>query len=63
MSPPGSAWRQVWAMPIVLGLLTLAGLVVGLLVDGVLDLVAVAALALPVLVGAWYALRPARASR
>jgi hypothetical protein len=47
-------------MPIVLGMLTLAGLVTGLLADGVWDVVAVAALALPVLVGAWHALRPAR---
>ena len=38
--------------------MTLAGLVAGLLADGVWDLVAAAALALPVLVGAWYALKP-----
>jgi hypothetical protein len=47
-------------MPIVLGVLTLAGLVVGLLEDGAWDLVATAALALPVLVGAWHALKPVR---
>jgi hypothetical protein len=46
-------------MPIVLAMLTLAGLVVGLLEDGVWDVVATAALALPALVGAWYALKPA----
>lgn len=60
MTPPTSAFRHVWMMPVVLGVLTLAGLVVGLLADGVWDLVAVTALALPVLVGAWHALRPAR---
>jgi hypothetical protein len=39
---------------------TVFGLVAGLLEDGVWDVVAAAALALPVLVGAWYAFRPAR---
>ena len=59
MTPPKSSFRHVWAMPIVLGVLTLAGLVVGLLEDGVWDVIATAALALPALVGAWCALRPA----
>ena len=63
MTPPASAFRQVWAMPIMLGVLTLAGLVVGLLADGVWDDLAAAALALPVLAGAWHALRPARSPR
>ena len=59
MRPAGSDFRHVWAMPIVLAVLTLAGLVVGLLEDGVWDVVATAALALPALVGAWCALKPA----
>ena len=42
-------------MPILLCVSTLFGLVVGLLEDGVWDLVAVAALALPVIVGTWHA--------
>jgi hypothetical protein len=47
-------------MPILLGVLTAFGLVVGLLADGVWDVVAVVALVLPVLVGAWHVLKPAR---
>ena len=60
MSAPDGTLRRVWAMPIALGVLMLAGLVMGLLADGAWDLVAVAALALPLAVGAWHALRPAR---
>jgi hypothetical protein len=52
--------RQIWGMPIVLGLLTVVGLLVALVGDGVWDLVSVAALAMPVLVGCWYAFRPAQ---
>jgi hypothetical protein len=63
MSARHGTLRHVWAMPIALGALTLAGLVVGLLADGAWDLAAVAALALPLAVGAWHALRPARSSR
>jgi hypothetical protein len=60
-SGPGPApFRHTWGMPIVLGVLTLSGLVVGLLGDGVWDTVAVAALAVPVLVGCWHAFKPAR---
>ncbi|MFS2024844.1 hypothetical protein [Massilia sp. CT11-137] len=51
--------RRVWGMPLLLGAATVFGLVAGLLADGVWDVIAAAALALPVLVGAWYALRPA----
>ncbi|WP_449405906.1 hypothetical protein [Massilia phosphatilytica] len=63
MSAPKSPLRHVWTMPIALGALTLAGLVVGLLADGAWDLGAAAALALPLAVGAWHALRPARSPR
>lgn len=49
---------HVWRTPIVLGVLTAAGLTAGLLGDGVWDAAAVALLAAPVLVGAWHALRP-----
>lgn len=50
---------RVWGLPLLLGAATVFGLVAGLLEDGVWDVIAAAALALPVLVGAWYALRPA----
>ena len=49
--------RQIWGIPIVLGLLTIVGLLVALVGDGVWDLVSVAALAVPVGVGAWCAFR------
>jgi hypothetical protein len=52
--------RAIWGMPIVLGILTVAGLLVALVGDGVWDLVSVAALAVPVLVGCWFAFKPAR---
>jgi hypothetical protein len=55
-----ASFRHLWGMPLLLGALTVSGLVVGLLEDGMWDVVAAAALALPVLVGAWYAFRPAR---
>jgi hypothetical protein len=44
----------------VLGILTVVGLLVALVGDGVWDLVSVAALAVPVLVGCWYTFKPAR---
>jgi hypothetical protein len=49
-------------MPIVLGVLTLAGLFVGLLGDGLWDAAAVAMIAVPVLVGAWHAFKPGRSA-
>lgn len=53
---------RIWAMPIVLAVLTAVGLVAALLGDGVWDLVSAVTLGAPVAVGAWYALRrrPAR---
>jgi uncharacterized membrane protein YkvI len=52
--------RAIWGMPIVLGILTIVGLLVALVGDGVSDLVSVAALAVPVLVGGWCAFRPSQ---
>jgi hypothetical protein len=52
--------REVWAVPVLLGILTVVGLLAALLGDGVWDLVSVAALAVPVATGLWCALRPAR---
>jgi hypothetical protein len=53
---------QIWAMPILLAILTAIGLVAALLGDGVWDLVSSVTLGAPVLVAAWYGLRrtPAR---
>jgi hypothetical protein len=48
---------KLWAMPVLLGLLTAAGLAGALVGDGVWDTVAALALAVPVAVGAWHALR------
>jgi hypothetical protein len=49
----------VWTMPIVLAVLTIAGLVGALLEDGWWDWIAALALAAPVAVGAWYSWRRA----
>ncbi|MGH8614832.1 MAG: hypothetical protein ACREYF_23095 [Gammaproteobacteria bacterium] len=48
---------RIWAAPITLGLVTSAGLIVALLADGVGDAVSWAALAIPVAVCCWYALK------
>jgi hypothetical protein len=54
--------RQIWGMPVVLGVFTVIGLVVALVGDGVWDKVSVAVLAVPVLVGGWCAFRPAQSA-
>jgi hypothetical protein len=53
-----TAFRHVWGMPILLGLVTAIALVAGLLGEGWWDAVAVAGLGIPVLVGAWHVLKP-----
>jgi hypothetical protein len=55
-----TAFWRVWAMPLLLGVLTAAGLVAGLLGDGWWDALAVAGLGIPVAVGAWHLLKPSR---
>ncbi|MFL6636002.1 MAG: hypothetical protein ACJ8HJ_27215 [Massilia sp.] len=60
MSEQSASFRRLWGMPLLLGAATVFGLVAGLLEDGVWDAVAAGALALPVVVGAWHAFRPAR---
>jgi uncharacterized membrane protein YfcA len=50
-------------MPILLAVLTLAGLIGALLEDGWWDWLAAAFLAAPVVVGGWYGLRRARVRR
>jgi hypothetical protein len=52
-----SPFLKLWGMPILLGLLTILGLLSALLGDGIWDIVSAFALGLPVAVGAWYGLR------
>ncbi|CAN7361639.1 hypothetical protein [Massilia sp. LjRoot122] len=54
---------QIWAMPILLAVLTTIGLVAALLGDGAWDLVSAVTLGAPVAVGAWFSLRRAPAGR
>jgi hypothetical protein len=54
-----TAFRSLWSMPILLGVLTAIGLTAGLLGDGWWDWVSVAGLGSPVLVGAWHMFKPA----
>ena len=48
---------KLWGMPILLGLLSAAGLAGALVGEGKWDVVAALALAVPLVVGAWCALR------
>jgi hypothetical protein len=52
-----SPFMKLWAMPILLGLLTVIGLVSALLGDGIWDIVSAFALGMPVLAGLRYGLR------
>jgi len=54
MSP---AFMRLWGVPIVLGILTVIGLVAALLGDGLLDYVSFVTLGMPVALGAWHGLR------
>jgi hypothetical protein len=55
-----SGARKLWGMPILLGLVSIFALAAGLLGDGVWDWIAALSLAVPLLAGAWHALkRPA----
>ena len=47
----------IWTAPIVLGILTIIGLISALLGDGVWDALSAVTLGSVTLVGAWYALR------
>ncbi|MFC0252847.1 hypothetical protein [Massilia consociata] len=51
---------RIWAMPVLLAVLTLIGLVAALLGDGAWDLVSAVTLGAPVAVGIWYSLRRKR---
>jgi uncharacterized membrane protein len=54
MSP---AFIRLWGTPILLGVLTVIGLVAALLGDGFLDYVSAVTLAIPVALGTWHSLR------
>lgn len=52
------SWRaSLWRVPIFLGLLTLVGLLSGLMGDGAWDAVSWIGLGVPTLIGTWFALR------
>jgi hypothetical protein len=48
---------KLWGIPLMLGVLTIVGLVSALLGDGIWDIVSAFALGVPVAAGAWYSLR------
>ena len=50
--------RQIWGMPVMLGILSVIGLVSGLLGDGGWDVLSGVALSLPIVVIVWYIRRP-----
>ena len=50
--------RQIWGMPVMLGILSVIGLVSGLLGDGGWDVLSWVALSLPIVVIVWYIRRP-----
>lgn len=58
MSP---AFRRLWGMPILLGVITSVGLIAALVADGLGDALSWLTLGLLVLLICWYWWRPARA--
>jgi len=52
-----SPFVKLWGAPLLLGVLTVIGLVSALLGDGIWDIVSAFALGAPVVAGAWYGLR------
>jgi len=50
-------FMALWGMPILLGILTVIGLLSALFGDGIWDTVSALALGAPVAVGAWFSLR------
>jgi len=52
-----SPFLKLWGIPLLLGVLTIIGLVSALLGDGIWDIVSAFALGVPVLAGLWYGLR------
>jgi hypothetical protein len=52
-----AAFLRLWGAPLLLALISIAGLLAGLLGDGVWDWLSAGMLAVPVLAAAWYGLR------
>jgi hypothetical protein len=52
-----SPFLKLWGVPLLLGVLTIIGLVSALLGDGIWDIVSAFALGTPLAVGTWYGLR------
>jgi len=52
-----SPFMKLWGMPILLGILTLVGLLSALFGDGIWDALSAVTLGVPVAVGAWFSLR------
>lgn len=52
-----SPFMKLWGMPIVLGILTIIGLLSALFGDGIWDALSAVTLGVPVLVGTYYSLR------
>ncbi|MGJ9416712.1 hypothetical protein ACHAC9_02945 [Massilia sp. CMS3.1] len=50
-------FTHLWAMPVLLGVLTTIGLISALLGDGIWDIVSAFTLGAPVAIGAWHTLR------
>lgn len=50
-------FMALWGMPILLGILTVIGLLSALFGDGIWDAISALALGAPVAVGAWFSLR------
>lgn len=56
-----ATWRHIFAVPIIMGLLSAIGLVAALVGDDVWDWLSWATLAIPILVLGYFMIRPARA--
>lgn len=51
------AFLRLWGMPVLLGVLTVIGLLSALFGDGIWDALSALTLGAPVVVGLWYSLR------
>ena len=52
--------RQIWGMPILLTVLSSVALVIGILADGLADVVAYVGLGIPIIVAGWHVIRAMR---
>lgn len=51
-----AAFKRMWGVPILIGIVTAVGLISALLGDGMWDALSAVALAIPVTVAGWYSL-------